>query len=41
MLGTLDFTVSEQWAPINFPQSTALYIPFDLTNESQISCEMQ
>ena len=24
MLGTLDFTVSELWAPNNFPQSTAL-----------------
>ena len=24
MLGTLDFTVSEHWAPFNFPQSTAL-----------------
>ena len=26
MLGTLDFTVSEHWAPFNFPQSTALGI---------------
>ena len=26
MLGTLDFTVSEHWAPFNFPQSTALII---------------
>ena len=24
MLGTLDFTVSEHWAPFNFPWSTAL-----------------
>ena len=24
MLGTLDFTVSEYWAPFNFPQSPAL-----------------
>ena len=26
VLGTLDFTVSEHWAPFNFPQSTALLI---------------
>ena len=26
MLGTLDFTVSEHWAPVNFPQSTALSV---------------
>ena len=26
MLGTLDFTVSEYWAPFNFSQSTALYM---------------
>ena len=26
MLGTLDFTVSEHWAPFNFPQSTALQL---------------
>ena len=24
MLGTLDFTGSEQWAPLNSPKSTAL-----------------
>jgi len=26
MLGTLDFTGSEYWAPFNFPESTALRI---------------
>ena len=26
MLGTLDFTVSEHWAPFNFPYSTALQL---------------
>ena len=26
MLGTLDFTSSEHWAPFNFPQSTALFM---------------
>ena len=26
MLGTLDFAVSEHWAPFNFPYSTALKI---------------
>ena len=28
MLGTLDFTGSQHWAPFNFPYSTALRLPF-------------
>ena len=30
MMGTLDFTVSEHWAPFNFPQSTALILLTDI-----------
>ena len=29
MLGTLDFTVSEHWAPFTFPQSTALSASYE------------
>ena len=28
MPGTLDFAVSEHWAPFNFPYSTALSAPY-------------
>ena len=30
MLGTLDFTDSEDWAPFNFPESTALILKVDI-----------
>ena len=39
MLGTLDFTVSEHWAPFNFPWSTALHRILSKDLQVRVFCQ--
>ena len=39
MLGTLGFTLSEHWAPFNFPQGTALKIDSEVNWPKHEPCE--